>query len=125
MRNTLLADAPAGTGNCTNNGGTLASLGSNLSDDASCAATFNQAGDESNVEPLIGPLQNNGGPTQTRALLPGSPAIDGVVGACTVAADQRAVARPKDDAPIRRTALVLLAVVGDHLARQFLPCGFQ
>jgi hypothetical protein len=28
------------------------------------------------VNPMLGPLQNNGGPTQTRALLPGSPAID-------------------------------------------------
>jgi len=28
-----------------------------------------------NVNPLIGPLQNNGGPTETMALLPGSPAI--------------------------------------------------
>lgn len=28
------------------------------------------------VSPFLGPLQNNGGPTQTRALLPGSPAID-------------------------------------------------
>jgi hypothetical protein len=29
-----------------------------------------------NVDPMLGPLQNNGGPTQTMALLPGSPAID-------------------------------------------------
>jgi parallel beta-helix repeat protein len=28
------------------------------------------------VDPLLGPLQFNGGPTQTHALLPGSPAID-------------------------------------------------
>jgi hypothetical protein len=28
------------------------------------------------INPLLGPLQNNGGPTATRALLPGSPAID-------------------------------------------------
>jgi hypothetical protein len=28
------------------------------------------------VDPKLGPLQNNGGPTQTMALLPGSPAID-------------------------------------------------
>jgi hypothetical protein len=27
--------------------------------------------------PMLGPLQNNGGPTQTHALLAGSPAIDG------------------------------------------------
>jgi CSLREA domain-containing protein len=28
------------------------------------------------IDPLLGPLQNNGGPTRTRALLAGSPAID-------------------------------------------------
>ena len=57
------------------------------------------------VFPILGPLQNNGGPTQTRALLPGSPAIDAgdncVVlasgsGGCLPAAlttDQRGVTR--------------------------------
>lgn len=29
-----------------------------------------------NIDPLLGPLADNGGPTQTHALLPGSPAID-------------------------------------------------
>jgi hypothetical protein len=29
-----------------------------------------------NTDPLLGPLQDNGGPTLTMALLPGSPAID-------------------------------------------------
>jgi hypothetical protein len=33
-------------------------------------------GDLINTDPLLGPLQNNGGPTSTHALLPGSPAID-------------------------------------------------
>jgi len=28
------------------------------------------------IDPLLGPLQDNGGPTWTMALLPGSPAID-------------------------------------------------
>jgi hypothetical protein len=28
------------------------------------------------LDPLLGPLQNNGGPTKTHALLAGSPAID-------------------------------------------------
>jgi hypothetical protein len=32
--------------------------------------------DASPINPLLGPLQNNGGPTQTMALLAGSPAID-------------------------------------------------
>src|SRR5262249_37311881 len=29
------------------------------------------------IDPLLGPLQDNGGPTRTHALLPGSPGIDG------------------------------------------------
>jgi hypothetical protein len=37
---------------------------------------FNGPGDLSNTDPRLGPLQDNGGPTQTMALLPGSPAID-------------------------------------------------
>ncbi|NJN66078.1 MAG: hypothetical protein HC884_04865, partial [Chloroflexaceae bacterium] len=47
------------------------------------------------LDPLLGPLQDNGGPTWTHALLPGSPAVDTIpVGACGVATDQRGVARP-------------------------------
>jgi hypothetical protein len=34
------------------------------------------ASDLLNINPKLGPLQDNGGPTQTIALLPGSPAID-------------------------------------------------
>jgi len=38
----------------------------------------NVSGDPPTVaDPLLGPLRNNGGPTQTHALLAGSPAIDG------------------------------------------------
>jgi hypothetical protein len=48
------------------------------------------------VDPRLGPLQNNGGLTQTHALLGSSPAIDaGNPGDCP-AADQRGVARPVD-----------------------------
>ncbi|MGA9334675.1 MAG: choice-of-anchor Q domain-containing protein, partial [Rudaea sp.] len=52
------------------------------------------------VDPDIGPLQFNGGSTQTHALLPVSPAIDtGETGGCTISGatlttDQRGFARP-------------------------------
>jgi hypothetical protein len=47
------------------------------------------------VDPLLDPLANNDGFTQTMALLPGSPAIDaGDDGACP-ATDQRGVTRPQ------------------------------
>jgi len=39
-------------------------------------AITNGAGNLQNINPLLGPLANNGGPTQTHALLPGSPALD-------------------------------------------------
>jgi predicted outer membrane repeat protein len=46
--------------------------------------------------PLLGPLQDNGGPTETHALLAGSPAIDGCTGGnCTVDTDQRGISRPQ------------------------------
>jgi hypothetical protein len=49
-----------------------------------------------NANPLLGPLQNNGGPTQTQALLSGSPAIDKGSNTNCPSTDQRGKARPKD-----------------------------
>jgi hypothetical protein len=49
------------------------------------------------IDPLLGPLQNNGGRTATHALLPGSPALDTGGPACA-ATDQRGVARPQGPA---------------------------
>ena len=54
----------------------MVSNGYNLSSDNSCNNNFHNHGDVNNIDPKLGPLQNNGGPTQTMALLPGSPAID-------------------------------------------------
>jgi hypothetical protein len=53
-----------------------------------------------NVDPLLGPLAANGGPTLTQALLPGSPAIDAVPssGAGCPPTDQRGVIRPQGPA---------------------------
>ena len=52
------------------------------------------------LDPKLGPLASNGGPTQTFALLAGSPALDtipsGTLGCgTTLAADQRGVARAR------------------------------
>ena len=44
----------------------------------------------------LGPLQNNGGPTDTHALLTGSSAIDAGDNAACPATDQRGVPRPQD-----------------------------
>jgi hypothetical protein len=77
-RDTVLAgNTVSGTG--TNSGpdlaGDLGSLGHNLVSNSQGGSGFDPT-DLLNVDPLLGPLQNNGGPTQTMALLPGSPAID-------------------------------------------------
>jgi hypothetical protein len=46
-------------------------------------------------DPKLGPLQNNGGPTQTHALLPGSPAIDAGDNTGAPAYDQRGPGFPR------------------------------
>jgi hypothetical protein len=45
-------------------------------------------------DPKLGPLANNGGPTLTMALLPGSPAIDAGNTSLAPATDQRGFPRP-------------------------------
>jgi len=58
-------NSPWTGGNCS---GTLTSEGYNLSSDGTC--NFNRPGDLNNHDPMLGPLQNNGGPTQTRLYCP-------------------------------------------------------
>jgi hypothetical protein len=55
--------------------GTITSLGYNVSSDDG-GGYLNGPGDQINIDPLLGPLQDNGGPTFTHALLPDSPAIN-------------------------------------------------
>jgi hypothetical protein len=70
LQNSIVANNPSG-GNCY---GSVTSNGYNMSSDGTC--NLSNSGDRNNTDPMLGPLQNNGGPTQTMALLPGSPAID-------------------------------------------------
>jgi hypothetical protein len=60
--------------------GEFASLGHNLIGDASGASGFTKTdilgSSEAPIDPRLGPLQDNGGPTHTMALLKGSIAID-------------------------------------------------
>ena len=51
------------------------------------------------IDPVLGPLQDNGGPTFTHALLPGSPAIDSGNPLSFEPVDQRGVLRPRGSAP--------------------------
>lgn len=80
--------------NCQAASGMLNSEGHNVESANTCG--FTSPGDLANTDPRLGPLQDNGGPTPTHALLPDSPAIDaGNPGTCPPA-DQRGVARPQD-----------------------------
>lgn len=95
LKNTLVAhNTGSGWNNC-NGSATVTSQGSNLSNDNSCASWFTASGDLNNVNPLLGPLQNNGGPTPTHALLPGSPAMNAGTNAGCPSTDQRGVSRPQ------------------------------
>jgi hypothetical protein len=81
-------------GNCI---GGISDQGYNLSSDISCF-TFTGIGSLQNTDPKLDPngLQNNGGPTQTIALLSSSPAIDYIPAANCPATDQRSMTRPDD-----------------------------
>jgi hypothetical protein len=89
--NTILANAVTGA-DCVNKGALGFDI-NNLIEDGSCSASL--SGD-----PLLAPLADNGGPTLTLALLPGSPAIDAGNDATCAAIevnnlDQRGETRPK------------------------------
>jgi hypothetical protein len=99
VQNTIIANNSGG--NCSTGG--VTSKGYNMSSDDTC--NFGGPGDRNNTNPMLGPLQYNGGPTQTQGLLPGSPAIDaGNPNGCTdsqgnlLKTDQRGAPRPdKED----------------------------
>lgn len=74
---------------------TFTTLGGNINDDNTFAGSFNGTGDRVGTNSLLSALGNYGGPTQTLALLPGSPAIDNGVAAGAPATDQRGIARPQ------------------------------
>jgi hypothetical protein len=87
MVNTLLEEnSPA---NCA---GTITDLGHNLSSDSTCQ--FTAIGSMNNTPALLGPLADNGGPTLTMALTPGSPAIDAGDTTNAPATDERGFPRP-------------------------------
>src|SRR5262249_12615158 len=70
-RNTIIA----GNTGASDVDGNLGSQGHNLVGNAPRGSGFDPT-DLLNVNPLLGPLQDNGGSTKTMALLPGSPALN-------------------------------------------------
>lgn len=90
--NTIVADSTGS--NCS---GTIINGGNNIDSGSTCGWGTNM-GSMSDTSPLLGKLADNGGQTQTMALLTGSPAIDGVTYGSpngSPATDQRGVVRPQ------------------------------
>jgi CSLREA domain-containing protein len=96
-QNTIFDNGPAGH-NCAGNSLVVTSSGHNIDGDGTCI-TAPATGDQRNVNPLLGPLANNGGPTQTHALLTNSPAIDKGQSS-SLNTDQRGFTRPVDNPAI-------------------------
>ena len=74
IRHTIL-NAGAWGENLSNAYGSVSSLGYNLSSDNG-GGFLTATGDQINTDPMLGPLQDNGGSTFTHELLSGSPAIN-------------------------------------------------
>jgi Right handed beta helix region len=75
---------------CVSGVGLLVSEGFNLDSDGTCAT---EAADTTAADPRLGPLADNGGPTQTVALLADSPAINKGNDALAPEKDQRGFGR--------------------------------
>ena len=90
LNNTIVAGNTGSNGADLHNRGTLTRIGANM------LAGYVQFGVGSSTgpaaitsTPLLAPLANYGGPTQTMPPLPGSPAIDGCTSGTSFATDQR------------------------------------
>ena len=90
--NSIVADNGAGL-DCT---ATLTNNGGNIDSDGSCGAFTHSA---AMIQATgFGPLANNGGPTQTHALLAGSAALDAAPTCAGLTTDQRGTTRPQGSA---------------------------
>lgn len=101
MKNSILANNTAGSGSppdFSGYSGSIASQGYNLfsASGMSTYITGTTTGNQLGVNPQLASLANNGGPTQTHALLSNSPAIDTGTSSGAPSVDQRNESRPKD-----------------------------
>jgi hypothetical protein len=112
------------TDGCYVFGGSITDGGGNLDTGTSCG--FSSA--SSNINPTaikLGPLQNNGGPTQTMLPGVGSVAINAI--ACTNApvTDQRGVVRPDPPSATLATPCDIGAVEANSIPDEIFANGFQ
>jgi hypothetical protein len=98
-------DLRIASSDCTN-GCIAVSASHNLIGDGTGSGISNEGGNlvgnvppfTAPIDPLLGPLAKNGGPTATHALLAGSPAIDAATSEGCPPTDQRGVPRPQGEA---------------------------
>jgi hypothetical protein len=112
VENTIIAGNTAanGTGDTTNAptpgpdvDGAVTDNGHNLLGNTTDATGFNSPSDLTGVNPMLAALADNGGPTETMALQPGSPAIDAGTAAGAMF-DQRGRLRTYDDPGVTNAA---------------------
>ena len=104
VKNSILASPTRGVSDdCYPAGTVVSSLGHNIVSDSTCVLTG--PGDLENINPLLGPLANNGGLTATHLPLANSPALDAVptpdctdVNGAPLTVDQRGISRPQGPA---------------------------
>jgi len=128
LENTIIAGNTAanGLGDTTgaptpgpNVDGTINSNGHNLLGVATDAGGFTGTGDLTGANPMLAALADNGGPTHTMKLLPGSQAIDaGVAAGATF--DQRGMPRTVDDPGVVNAATSDGTDIGAYEAE--VPC---
>jgi CSLREA domain-containing protein len=108
ITNSIVAASLSGD-NCS---GTIIDGGHNIDDGNTCGFI-----EGANTNPLLGTLQDNGGPTLTHDLLPGSPAIDSADPEHCLETDQRGAPRPFDGNDDGESICDIGAV-------EFIPGGF-
>lgn len=93
--NSIIADNTAGTNNDLSNGAEGGfDLNSTLVESPGTAAITDNGGNILSQDPQLGPLQNNGGATETHLPASTSPAVNAGNNAESLPTDQRGVARP-------------------------------
>ena len=90
LRNTIVA---SNTGSSCS--GTIGNTANNLDSGTSCFGASPLNNSQSSADPLLGGLQDNGGPTDTRAIPSTSPAKDAGTATSAPSVDQRGIARPQ------------------------------
>jgi uncharacterized repeat protein (TIGR01451 family) len=126
VADTIIAENKSNEGTLTNCDGTLTITGPDLEDGTECGFT---TGGSKQAKPKLGPLADNGGPTETMLPESGSPAIDAGTNATCATHDQRGGVRPApgggpcDIGAVEVNSLADLAITGSVSTTSVLAGG--